>query len=84
MFILITRLCSQATRRDGGGDGNVEVRLLFHHTVVGCIIGKGGAKIKELREVRHEQIFIQYIYSFVYESMPLVILYLLNRQQQLR
>lgn len=29
----------------------MEIRLLFHHTQVGCIIGKAGAKIKELREV---------------------------------
>lgn len=40
----------------GGGSGSVtgggaEVRLLLHHSQVGCVIGKGGGKIKELREV---------------------------------
>jgi predicted RNA-binding protein YlqC (UPF0109 family) len=29
----------------------MEVRVLFHHSQVGSIIGKGGSKIKELREV---------------------------------
>lgn len=44
---------------------NVEVRLLFHHTQVGCIIGKGGAKIKELREVFdpfYFSLFVAYSY----------------------
>lgn len=25
--------------------------MLLHHSQVGCVIGKGGGKIKELREV---------------------------------
>ncbi|BHF64663.1 hypothetical protein SprV_0200766900 [Sparganum proliferum] len=29
----------------------VDVRLLVHQSQAGCIIGKGGTKIKELREV---------------------------------
>ncbi|CAH1640190.1 unnamed protein product [Spodoptera littoralis] len=38
---------------DGGGVKNVEdldVRLLIHQSRAGCVIGKAGAKIKELRE----------------------------------
>lgn len=43
----------------GGGQGNndnqgetdVDVRMLVHQSQAGCIIGKGGLKVKELREV---------------------------------
>ncbi|XP_050535774.1 heterogeneous nuclear ribonucleoprotein K isoform X4 [Daktulosphaira vitifoliae] len=41
----------------GGGQGNndqgetdVDVRMLVHQSQAGCIIGKGGLKVKELRE----------------------------------
>lgn len=45
----------------GGGQGNndnqgetdVDVRMLVHQSQAGCIIGKGGLKVKELREVRN-------------------------------
>ena len=37
--------------RDGGsGDGSLEVRILVHQSIVGGIIGKGGSKIKEIRD----------------------------------
>ncbi|XP_060805539.1 heterogeneous nuclear ribonucleoprotein K [Amyelois transitella] len=38
---------------DGGPKGNTEdldVRLLIHQSRAGCVIGKGGSKIKELRD----------------------------------
>ncbi|OXA64431.1 heterogeneous nuclear ribonucleoprotein K [Folsomia candida] len=35
---------------------SMEVRALFHHSQVGSIIGKGGSKIKELREATNAQI----------------------------
>ena len=42
---------------DGKSDGSsVELRLLYHHTEVGGIIGKGGARIKELRATTSTQI----------------------------
>jgi heterogeneous nuclear ribonucleoprotein K len=31
-------------------NGECEVRILIHQSLAGCIIGKGGAKIKELKE----------------------------------
>jgi heterogeneous nuclear ribonucleoprotein K len=34
----------------GGGDGQLEVRLLVHQSIVGGIIGKGGSQIKDIRE----------------------------------
>ncbi|CAL8135465.1 unnamed protein product [Orchesella dallaii] len=48
----------QEDQNKGGGDtkDGVEVRALFHHSQVGCIIGKGGSKIKELRESTNAQI----------------------------
>lgn len=33
-------------------DEGVDLRLLVHQSQAGCIIGRGGYKIKELREVR--------------------------------
>lgn len=48
---------SKDRNRSGGDNAEVvEVRVLFHHTQVGCIIGKAGAKIKELRETTNAQI----------------------------
>lgn len=32
-------------------DDEVDVRLLIHQSLAGCIIGKGGQKIKEIRDV---------------------------------
>ncbi|CAK1584327.1 unnamed protein product [Parnassius mnemosyne] len=34
----------------GGGNEDLDVRLLIHQSRAGCVIGKAGAKIKELRE----------------------------------
>lgn len=53
-------MCYQRFKRGvGGGQGNndnqgetdVDVRMLVHQSQAGCIIGKGGLKVKELREV---------------------------------
>lgn len=49
----------------GGPKGNSEeldVRLLIHQSRAGCVIGKAGAKIKELREVS-AIFFLFYFYS---------------------
>lgn len=32
-------------------EDEVDIRLLVHQSQAGCIIGKGGLKIKEMREV---------------------------------
>ena len=32
-------------------DDEVDCRLLIHQSLAGCIIGKGGSKIKEIRDV---------------------------------
>lgn len=33
------------------GDQELDVRMLIHQSRAGCVIGKAGSKIKELREV---------------------------------
>jgi len=33
------------------GSSDYKIRMLVHQSQAGCIIGKGGYKIKELREV---------------------------------
>ena len=46
-------------RRGGGGggghqssgDASLEIRILVHQSIVGGIIGKGGSKIKEIRDI---------------------------------
>lgn len=40
----------QSSGRSKSGD-DVDIRMLVHQSQAGCIIGKGGLKIKELREV---------------------------------
>lgn len=40
-----------------GNNEELDVRLLIHQSRAGCVIGKAGAKIKELREVRIHIIF---------------------------
>jgi heterogeneous nuclear ribonucleoprotein K len=35
----------------GPGDGSLDIRLLVHQSIVGGIIGKGGSKIKEIRDL---------------------------------
>lgn len=32
-------------------DDEVDVRMLIHQSLAGCVIGKGGSKIKEIRDV---------------------------------
>ena len=32
-------------------DDEVDVRILIHQSLAGCVIGKGGSKIKEIRDV---------------------------------
>lgn len=32
-------------------DGDLDLRVLIHQSLAGCVIGKSGSKIKELREV---------------------------------
>ena len=32
-------------------DGEIDLRLLIHQSLAGCVIGKGGSKIKEIRDV---------------------------------
>ncbi|OWR42573.1 Heterogeneous nuclear ribonucleoprotein K [Danaus plexippus plexippus] len=36
--------------KHGGSSDDLDVRLLIHQSRAGCVIGKAGAKIKELRE----------------------------------
>lgn len=33
------------------GSDEIDIRMLVHQSQAGCVIGKGGLKIKELREV---------------------------------
>ncbi|KAF7399041.1 hypothetical protein HZH66_006938 [Vespula vulgaris] len=35
------------------GSDEIDVRMLVHQSQAGCVIGKGGLKIKELREVSY-------------------------------
>lgn len=32
-------------------DSEIDLRLLIHQSLAGCVIGKGGGKIKEIRDV---------------------------------
>jgi predicted RNA-binding protein YlqC (UPF0109 family) len=36
-----------------GNADEFEIRMLLHQSLAGCVIGKGGAKIKELKDVSH-------------------------------
>ncbi|XP_060871962.1 heterogeneous nuclear ribonucleoprotein K homolog isoform X1 [Metopolophium dirhodum] len=40
----------QGNNDNQGGETDVDVRMLVHQSQAGCIIGKGGLKVKELRE----------------------------------
>lgn len=57
LLFFITLKASGRSGSRGGGD-DVDLRLLVHQSQAGCIIGKSGFKIKELREVS----VIQYYY----------------------
>lgn len=39
-------------------DNGVDLRMLVHQSQAGCVIGKGGNKIKKLREVLSDSCFI--------------------------
>ena len=49
LFVTGVKLCVQQKYQEKEYDG--EVRLLIHQSQAGCIIGRAGFKIKELREV---------------------------------
>lgn len=34
-------------------EDEVDLRMLLHQSLAGCVIGKGGSKIKELRDVSY-------------------------------
>nr|CAD7572538.1 unnamed protein product [Timema californicum] len=51
----ITKLRTEATTRQGSRSDDVDLRLLVHQSQAGCIIGKSGFKIKELRELKKAQ-----------------------------
>lgn len=40
----------RAQEREGPGKGEMEVRILIHQSQAGGVIGKGGSRIKEIRE----------------------------------
>lgn len=61
--MILNCIALQATGRSGsrgGGGEDVDLRLLVHQSQAGCIIGKSGFKIKELREV---SIITYYLYK---------------------
>lgn len=43
-----------------GSVDEFEIRMLIHQSLAGCVIGKAGSKIKELKDVSS-----QYLYKFV-------------------
>lgn len=45
--------------------GEYDVRMLIHQSLAGCIIGKGGGKIKEVRDVSILLLNI-YIFTSIY------------------
>ena len=55
VFIFVLFWPAQVSKGRGertGRLGDSDARLLIHQSQIGCIIGRGGAKVKELREVR--------------------------------
>lgn len=53
-FTIYTFFSLQVSKIRGertGRVGDSDARLLVHQSQIGCIIGRGGAKVKELREV---------------------------------
>ncbi|KFB48367.1 AGAP005015-PA-like protein [Anopheles sinensis] len=36
---------------DRAGDNEYELRILIHLSLAGCVIGRGGSKIKEIKDV---------------------------------
>lgn len=39
-------------------DNEIDLRMLIHQSLAGCVIGKGGSKIKELRDVSNSFFFL--------------------------
>lgn len=35
-------------------NGEIDLRVLIHQSLAGCVIGKGGSKIKEIRDVSRQ------------------------------
>lgn len=42
-----------AVKDENNSVDDVDLRVLVHQSQAGCIIGKGGGKVKELREVKN-------------------------------
>lgn len=40
-------------------DEEYDIRMLIHQSLAGCVIGKGGSKIKEIRDVSWPYIAMQ-------------------------
>jgi hypothetical protein len=54
-FCLLVDIQSRGGGGSGGGRSDeVDLRMLVHQSQAGCIIGKSGFKIKELREVSYK------------------------------
>ncbi|KYN32303.1 Heterogeneous nuclear ribonucleoprotein K [Trachymyrmex septentrionalis] len=45
------------------GSDEIDVRMLVHQSQAGCIIGKAGLKIKELREIKKDDIIKDGVFS---------------------
>ena len=45
-------------------DFDCELRMLVHQSQAGCIIGRAGFKIKELREVSHTGVAIKFDFKY--------------------
>jgi len=57
VLTIIEDPANRDNNRGGNSTGDkIDVRVLFHQSQVGCIIGKAGAKIKELRAATSAQI----------------------------
>lgn len=48
-------------------DSEIDLRLLIHQSLAGCVIGKGGGKIKEIRDVSNETFFLNFFFAYEYE-----------------
>ncbi|KAL7306035.1 hypothetical protein TKK_0001500 [Trichogramma kaykai] len=48
-----------------GNEADLDLRMLVHQSQAGCVIGKGGGKIKELREINMKSVFVENFDSLV-------------------
>lgn len=55
-------LVAQAGATKGTTTEDLDLRLLIHQSRAGCVIGKAGAKIKELREVSLQLTLLRFTY----------------------